>query len=127
MRKLPLDIAAMMGCFVLAWTGRNTGWNLPGFVQSYLADLCCMPVLLYIALQVLRLIRRENTYQLKLAPMIFAWIWVSLLSEGVIPLLTQRYTADWWDVCVFAIGTWYAFAAQTSWPAFFSANQTVEA
>lgn len=127
MRKLPLDILSMMVCFIIGWMGRNSWLHLPEIVQSYLADLCCMPVILYIALQIMRLLRKDDSFQLKLAHMTFAWIWISLLSEGLIPLFTQRYTADWWDVCAFAIGTCYAFAAQKRWPSFSSTIQTVEA
>jgi hypothetical protein len=34
-----------------------------------------------------------------------AWLYVSVLFEGLLPLLSDRYAADWLDVLAYGAGT----------------------
>lgn len=74
------------------------------WLDNYLDDLLCMPILLggWLAEQY-DLFGRKRLRRIE----IFAlWVVVSLVFEGLLPYWSPRYTADGWDAVCYALGSW---------------------
>ena len=74
------------------------------WLDNYLDDLLCMPILLsgWLAEQY-DLFGRKRLRRIE----IFAlWVVVSLVFEGLLPYWSPRYTADGWDVVCYGLGSW---------------------
>lgn len=78
------------------------------FVQHYLDDLLCLPIVLTATLFIMRFLYgsqvRFSVYQV-----IFVVVYVSVLFEGVLPQHMERYTGDVVDVLLYALGGWIYF------------------
>jgi len=77
---------------------------VPTFFSHYFADLLCMPLLLSVALLVMRWVRADADLYLSRAMILVATLYVGLVFECVLPLFFQRYTADVWDVVMYGVG-----------------------
>ena len=77
---------------------------VPMFFSHYFADLLCMPLLLCLAVLVMRWVRADTGLYLSSTMILVATLYVSLVFECVLPLFFQRYTADVWDVVMYGVG-----------------------
>jgi hypothetical protein len=101
--KHPLFLVSC-GAYLLLFILKKSGIYLP-FLSDYLADFLTMPVVLSIALFGIRRSRPDRRgYR-------FSWTFVALavamyafLFEYLFPRLTERFTADSWDVLAYALG-----------------------
>ena len=114
-KKLPPDIVVLAVCFIITWVDRNSSFNLPSLLQSYFADLFCIPMILFIALSIVRSVKRNPRFRFSILQVLFAFLWISVLCEWIIPALSQRYIADGWDVVMYAIGSLYVLLRQHIW------------
>jgi hypothetical protein len=81
--------------------------HLP-FIHSYLDDLMAMPVILGITLQVYRWIHPSRSYFVfTKVQIIVAVVYISLLFEGLLPLYSDTYIRDVFDVVCYAVGAFY--------------------
>jgi hypothetical protein len=75
----------------------------PTWVQFYLDDLLCIPLVLTVTLYILRFFYgpqlRLSWYQV-----VFTVIYFSLAFEVFFPRFMPRYTGDWVDVVLYAVG-----------------------
>ncbi|WP_460894267.1 magnesium citrate secondary transporter [Rufibacter soli] len=73
------------------------------WVRHYLDDLLCLPLILTVSLFFMRALFgpavRFTKYQVA-----FAVAFVALAFEIFFPLFLPRYTSDFWDVVLYAIG-----------------------
>lgn len=78
-----------------------------GWVDNYLDDLLCMPILLsgWLAEQY-DLFGKKRLQSREIAAL---WLLVSVLFEGILPGISLEYTADIWDVVCYAIGSWFFY------------------
>lgn len=72
------------------------------FLDNYLDDLLCMPILLsgWLAEQHDLFAKKR----LGLLEIIFLCLFISLIFEGLLPHLYPHYTADVWDVVCYGLG-----------------------
>jgi hypothetical protein len=77
-------------------------------LDNYLLDLLCMPLVLEITRQAMRLIFSPN-YDLSKFQILFAVLYVSLLFEYLLPMYQTRFYADVFDVFAYSAGAtiWY--------------------
>ena len=74
-------------------------------INNYLADLVCLPIVLSLALAFQRtFILQNSNYRLRNWQIIFAFILFSVVVEGIVPLYSQKYTADGMDIIAYAAG-----------------------
>lgn len=75
------------------------------WVHSYLDDLFALPVILGITLLIYRRIHplREK-FRFKKEHVIVAFIYLSIVFEGLLPWYSDRYVRDIWDVLFYALG-----------------------
>ncbi|WP_268035216.1 magnesium citrate secondary transporter [Algoriphagus sp. PAP.12] len=76
------------------------------FISSYSDDLLAMPVILGITLQVFQWIHPlKNQFRFTWVQCLVGFLYVSIAFEGVLPLYSETYTRDYWDIVCYAIGT----------------------
>src|SRR5258707_6367070 len=94
------------GCttWIIVFITRKLDYPLP-FINSYIDDAFAIPVIANLGLWFQRVFIIKNNYYV-LAPwhIIFIVIYVSLTFEGLLPILSKTYTADWIDVLLYAFG-----------------------
>lgn len=74
-------------------------------LDPYLDSFLAMPILLTLLVVERRLLfRRGPAYCLSIGSIVAATIFVALVAELVFPVLSERFTADWWDVLAYALG-----------------------
>ena len=77
----------------------------PWFLQYYLNDLLCMPIVLGTAVFLQRnVVLRQPAYALTAYQIGIIVVYWSVMFEGVIPNFVPRYTADLFDVLAYALG-----------------------
>ncbi|MBA3899460.1 MAG: magnesium citrate secondary transporter [Bacteroidetes bacterium] len=74
------------------------------FIHAYLDDLLCMPVVLTLTLFILRWIIKSPDYTFSKKQVIFALLYFSFAFEVLLPLYSEKYTADVFDVLAYGIG-----------------------
>ncbi|KAA9340079.1 hypothetical protein [Adhaeribacter soli] len=74
------------------------------FLQNYLNDLLCLPLVLFVTVFLQRTLFRKPAYRLTVYQVGIAAVYFSVMFEAVIPLFNQRYTADFWDVICYCSG-----------------------
>lgn len=88
----------------------QVGVKLPVFIRSYFMDLLCMPVICGIILFLLRLFKKDF-YLIKLH-LVSLTIMYAIYFEIIMPPISERYTADIWDVVMYAIGSFLFYQVQ---------------
>ena len=78
--------------------------NLPDWIRFYAADLLCMPLVLIVILALLRFLYKNDNFKIPLSAIISLTAYYALFFEWLLPKISQRYTADWLDVLMYAIG-----------------------
>lgn len=85
------------------WVWRWLELARPWWVRHYLDDLLCIPLVLTVTLFILRFFYgpqlRLSWYQVA-----FTVLYFSLAFEVVFPKFMARYTADWVDAALYAVG-----------------------
>ena len=80
------------------------GYPIP-WLNDYITDIFAVPVITNIGLWLQRVFIIKNSYYV-LSPwqVVFMVAYISLLFEGLLPLLSKTYTADWVDVLLYCLG-----------------------
>ncbi|MFN3917976.1 MAG: hypothetical protein ACK4K0_09555 [Flavobacteriales bacterium] len=72
---------------------------------SYLDDLLAMPVILPICTSLIRLFFDKPDFKLPVFYLVSTLVVMAVVFEWILPDYSTRYTADWIDVPVYAVGT----------------------
>ena len=75
-------------------------------LHTHLDDLLCLPISLSIILAAERLYFSDQKLTLPKRHLILAVVLFSLIFEGVLPLFSERYTMDAWDIVAYTLGAW---------------------
>lgn len=81
----------------------RAGFSIP-FVNSYLDDLACLPVVLTLALAFLRSFFTSPGYSLSKIQIAIAVIYISVVFEWILPSVSSRYTRDYADIIMYVTG-----------------------
>jgi len=96
----------ILGCLIwlLVFAARIFRHPLP-YVNGYITDAFAVPVIANIALWLQRMfIIKSNYYVLSPMQVAFLVLYISLLFEGLLPMISKIYTADWIDVLLYVFG-----------------------
>lgn len=85
------------------WVWRWLDLPRPLWVQHYLDDLLCMPLVLTATLFVLRFIYGPHI-RLSWGQVAFAVLYFTVAFELIFPQYMPRYTGDWVDGVLYAVG-----------------------
>ncbi len=99
----PLLFWVLASVYLVHLLWRWIGLPRPDWIRFYLDDLLCIPLVLTVTLFVLRLFYgpqlRLSWYQVA-----FTVIYFALAFEVFFPRYMPRYTGDWVDVGLYAVG-----------------------
>jgi len=85
--------------------------NIP-FLDNYLDPALLMPILLYAVLWERRIILKNTNIMLSNSELLGYFILMAIFGEILFPLLSERFTADYWDILAYAIGTFFYMLAR---------------
>ena len=81
-----------------------TDYKLLPVLQNHLNDFLIIPIVLWIALAVLRMLLPSQNICIPLTNIIILVIGYSFYFEYYLPTINARYTADGWDVICYILG-----------------------
>ncbi len=96
----------VIGCitWAIVITTRKLGHPLP-YINGNINDAFAIPVIANLGLWFKRIfIIKNNHYILSSRQVTFIVVYVTLIFEGLLPLISKLYTADWIDVLLYIIG-----------------------
>lgn len=73
-------------------------------MRSYLDDLLVLPIILPFTLSLIRLIYRNKNLLLGLPLIINAIIMFTIVFELILPLYSNEYTRDYFDLLFYSLG-----------------------
>jgi len=85
---------------------------LPDFINFYLANFLCMPIVLSICLFAVQFLKKDKTLRLNLFTVLSAFAMYAIYFEVILPPLHWRYTADIIDVFLYLIGSFLFYFLQ---------------
>lgn len=95
------------------------------FLDNYLDPIVLMPLLLYAVLWERRILLRDRHLVLTYTDILGYFLLVVLIGEGLFPLISDRFTADYWDIPAYAVGTLaYVIAREISSSKYFRTNNS---
>ncbi|HVV55018.1 MAG TPA: hypothetical protein VHC47_06830 [Mucilaginibacter sp.] len=99
------------GCMIwlIAWSVRILGHPLP-VINGYAGDAVAIPVIANLGLWFQRIFLFKNDrYVQSRGQVIFIVVYVGLLFEVFLPLISKRYIADWVDVLLYIVGGFFFY------------------
>ena len=75
--------------------------SLPKFVNNYVNDLLCMPLVLGLLTFLIRYFKKDKYFSFLLAFVLLLATYYSIYFEYYLPKINPRYTADWIDVLLY--------------------------
>ncbi|WP_295772262.1 hypothetical protein [uncultured Mucilaginibacter sp.] len=97
-------LAVLSTVGLTVYFAEKTHIALPEFVRYYLNDLLIVPLTALITRSVMRLIFGAKTLILTIGQVLYIVVFYSVIFELVLPFYIQRYTADYADVMMYALG-----------------------
>lgn len=79
--------------------------STPIFISSYFSDLLALPLILSVSLFLLRKLKRLPYLYLTNGMLAFTLLYTSILFEWILPQFNTKYTADFFDVIFYVLGT----------------------
>ena len=94
----------MVACYVLIRLMRYLEFQMPVWMNGYVTDFLCIPLILSATLLVSRLIRKNH--QLLISPFMIALICLefAVVFEWILPAKSPVYTADKMDTLMYFLG-----------------------
>ena len=78
--------------------------GIPEAIDAYATDLLCLPLVLGCSVIFLRKIFKDYSLFLSPAMILVAFVAFSIVFEWILPLKSDFYVADFWDVVMYALG-----------------------
>ena len=95
-------LSFLIGSIVYACQYLN--YPLPKIINNFLNDFLIVPIVLYICLWALILIRKDKYFTLPLFMVLYVCAFYSFIFEYIAPKFLIRYTADIIDVILYFLG-----------------------
>ena len=91
------------------------GFPLPFWMNDYVNDFLCMPIVLVICRGVVRRIKSNADLSLPLGPVLVLTVFYAFFFEVYLPEFHLRYTRDVIDVLLYFSGSGFFLAVQHLW------------
>jgi amino acid permease len=78
--------------------------SLPWYVNDYLNDLLCMPLVLGLLSSAVRYLKNDSNFQFSRSFIIGLALYYSVYFEYYLPEVNARYTEDWIDILLYFLG-----------------------
>ncbi len=102
--NIHLSIGVLFLIFLINYILQNRGYS-NAFSRNYLDDLLAMPIILYLAQILMRLVYQNKALKLDLTMHLYGFALVSIAFEWILPRYYVHLTADYWDIACYALGT----------------------
>ena len=79
--------------------------SLPWYVNDYLNDLLCIPLVLGLLSFAIRYLKNDSSFQFSISFIIGLALYYSLYFEYYLPDVNSRYTSDWIDIVLYFFGS----------------------
>lgn len=86
---------------LLVYSMQKLNVPLPKFVNNYVNDLICLPLVLGILTFIIRHFKKDKFFTFPLAFVMLLATYYSVYFEYYLPKVNPRYTADWIDVILY--------------------------
>lgn len=100
------------GCivWVIIMATRRIGHPLPMFINGYVDDAFAVPVIANLGLCFQRVVVIQNNYYV-LSPgkVIFIVVYLTLVFEAFLPLISPIYVSDWKDAALYIFGGFFFY------------------
>jgi len=95
-----------MFCLVAAliYSAQQLGLPLPDWINNYVNDFLCMPIVLVVCQYVLLYIKSDEDIGIPLALIMAITLYISIYFEYYLPSVNPRYTADFIDIILYFSG-----------------------
>ncbi len=101
--KQPFMIAAFLVALTI-YTCQALGIGLPTFINNYVNNLLCIPLVLTLCLIVLQNIKSDNRLTIPIFVITSVTLYYIFYFEWYLPNVNPRYTADIIDVSLYIAG-----------------------
>ncbi|SHJ14215.1 hypothetical protein SAMN04487911_11226 [Arenibacter nanhaiticus] len=91
---------------------QRLGVSLPIWINNYVNDFLCMPIVLFVCQFGIRKIKRNNNIRLSLPIMLSLSLYYAIYFEYFLPKVSLRYTADPIDVLLYFIGALFFYVIE---------------
>ena len=75
------------------------------FLDNYLDPVVLMPLILYAVLWERRILLRNKNIILSYIDIFGYFLLMVIFGEILFPLISEKFTADYWDILAYAVGT----------------------
>jgi hypothetical protein len=75
------------------------------FLDNYLDPFLLMPLILYALLWERRILLKDKTIDLPHSHIIGYFLIMVIFGEILFPLISEKFTVDYWDIPAYALGT----------------------
>jgi hypothetical protein len=89
---------------VFVYVAQQTAIDLPLFINNYLNDLLCMPIVLKICQYAVRQLKSDRSLQIPINIALTLTLLYAFYFELLLPKFNARYTADIIDVGLYVMG-----------------------
>lgn len=100
------------GCVIWAIviTARKLGHPMPPLINGYVDDAFAVPVIANLSLWYMRkIVIRSDYYVLSAWKVAFIVIYLALVFEVFLPLISKKYTGDWIDAGLYVFGGFFFY------------------
>jgi len=99
--------------YAIVQLSRHYEFYLPEFLNNYLTDFLCMPIVLTLCLFGIRVIHKKEHLELNGFMIISMTLFYAVLFEFILPKYSTNYTADPLDVMMYFFGTLFFWVIRT--------------
>ena len=85
---------------------------LPWYVNDYLNDLLCMPLVLGLLSSTVRYLKQDSSFKFSRSFIVGQVLYYSVYFECYLPEADSRYTADWIDILLYFLGGFLFYGYQ---------------
>lgn len=104
LKALHVYVAISLAVFLFVQTLKFYSFSNPIWIFNYLNDFLTIPIVATICLHAVWFVKKDTTIRLNLFTIISLVIMFSVYFEYYLPMQSNRYTADVWDVVCYALG-----------------------
>ncbi len=96
----------------LVYVTQQWGMALPLWVNNYLNDFLCMPIVLFICRYAVRRFKANNEIRLSLPLILMVTLYYAFYFEYYVPQVNPRYTADAIDIALYFSGALFFYVVE---------------
>lgn len=89
---------------LIIYSRQRMGLPLPVFINNYVNDLLCFPLLLGAMTFGIRFLKKDTSFAFPAGFIVLLASYYSFYFEFYLPKVNTRYTSDWIDVFLYFIG-----------------------